>query len=112
MATGGKDRQTREQRERARVYQARQELHRRTGARRRRDNLLALVVGAVVILGAVGAQTLYFTVGPGAPEPAVTDTPTPTPAPPASDPPAPDASETPAPETPAPETTTTESPAP
>lgn len=80
MATGGKDRQSREQRERARVYQARQELHRRQRTRRTRDNVIGLIVGLVVIAGAIAVQTLYFVDGPGAPapEPAVTDTPAPT----------------------------------
>jgi peptidyl-prolyl cis-trans isomerase B (cyclophilin B) len=79
VATGGKDRQSREQRERARAYQVRQELHRRQGQRRRRDNLLGIVVGLVVIAGAIGAQTAYFVAGPGAPAPAptVTDSPSP-----------------------------------
>lgn len=79
MATGGKDRQSREQRERARIYQARQELHRRQGQRRRRDNVLGLVVGIVVIAGAIAAQTAYFVAGPGAPAsaPTVTDSPSP-----------------------------------
>lgn len=79
MATGGKDRQSREQRERARAYQARQELHRRQGRRRTRDNVLGVVVGFVVIAGAVGAQTAYFLAGPGAPAPTpgVTGTPSP-----------------------------------
>ncbi|MBT9607079.1 dioxygenase [Microbacterium sp.] len=81
MATGGKDRQSREQRERARAYQARQDLHRRQGRRRLRDNVLALVVGLVVIGAAVGLQTVYFVAGPGAPapEPTVVDTPSPAP---------------------------------
>jgi flagellar basal body-associated protein FliL len=69
VATRGKDRQTREQRERARTYQARLELHERQGRRRKRDNILAVVVGVVVIAGAIGVQTAYFTAGPGAPEP-------------------------------------------
>lgn len=88
MATGGKDRQSREQRERARVYQARQELHRRQGQRRLRDNIVALVVGLVVIAGAIALQTVYFVSGPGAPAPApsVTDTPSPEPTTPLPDP--------------------------
>ncbi len=77
MAARGRDRQTREQRERARAYQARVELHERQGRRRTRDNAIALVVGLVVILGAVGAQTAYFVAGPGAPEPAPSETPAP-----------------------------------
>lgn len=94
MATRGKDRQTREQRERARAYQARVELHERQGRRRTRDNVIALVAGLLVILGAVGAQTAYFVAGPGAPEPA------PSPSVPATEAPtnpAPDATETTAP---------------
>ncbi|MEV8238707.1 dioxygenase [Microbacterium testaceum] len=89
MATGGKDRQSREQRERARVYQARQELHRRQGQRRRRDNIVGIVVGLLVIAGAVGVQTVYFVAGPGAPTPAPSATDTPS-APTPSDAPLPD----------------------
>lgn len=77
MATGGKDRQGRQQRDRARTYQARQELHRRGIRRRTRDNLTAVLLGAVIILGAVGVQTAYFVAGPGAPEPTSTATPEP-----------------------------------
>jgi len=74
VAARGKDRQTREQRERARAYQARLELHERQGRRRTRDNLIGLVVGLVVIAGAVGVQTAYFVAGPGAPEPSPSPT--------------------------------------
>ncbi|OZD48500.1 dioxygenase [Rhodococcus sp. 06-1477-1B] len=74
MAARGKDRQTREQRERARAYQARLELHERQGRRRRRDNLVGVVVGLVVIAAAVGVQTVYFVAGPGAPVPAPSST--------------------------------------
>ncbi len=89
MATRGKDRQTREQRERARAYQARLALHERQRRRRTRDNVLALVVGLVVIAGAIAAQTAYFVAGPGAavptqspaPSAPATDTPTSSPAP-------------------------------
>ncbi|MCJ1707350.1 dioxygenase [Microbacterium sp. VKM Ac-2923] len=98
MATRGKDRQTREQRERARAYQARVELHERQGRRRARDNVTALVVGLVVILGAVGSQTAYFAAGPGAPEPVPSTTPAPdAPASEAPTSPTPDATETTAP---------------
>ncbi|MBB3158163.1 peptidyl-prolyl cis-trans isomerase B (cyclophilin B) [Microbacterium proteolyticum] len=98
MATRGNDRQTREQRERARAYQARLELHQRQGRRRTRDNAIALVVGLVVILGAVGAQTAYFVAGPGTPEPLPTSTPGQSaPATDAPATPAPDATESTAP---------------
>lgn len=98
MATRGNGRQTREQRERTRAYQARLQLHERQGRRRTRDNVIALVVGLVVILGAIGAQTAYFVAGPGAPEPAPTSTPAPS-APATETPatPAPDATESVAP---------------
>ncbi|MCW3494529.1 dioxygenase [Microbacterium sp. SSM24] len=81
MANGGKDRSSRESRERARLYQARQEFHSGQSRRRTRDNLVAGIVGGLLILGVVGAQTAYFVAGPGAPVPAPTNTgvtPTPT----------------------------------
>ncbi|WP_243074787.1 dioxygenase [Microbacterium sp. SS28] len=95
MATGGKDREGRESRERARVYQARQQLHEDQAKRRRRDNLLAGVIGGILILGVLGVQTLYFTAGPGAPEPAPSVTPSPSTTPAPVDTPAP--TETPLP---------------
>lgn len=101
MATGGKDRSTREARERARVYQARQQLHDDQARRRRRDNLLAGIIGGILILGVIGIQTAYFTVGPGipAPAPSVTPTPVETPAvtPGPTDSPAPSGEPTPSP---------------
>lgn len=96
VATGGKDRQSREQRERARIYQARQGMHEQAIRRRTRDNVLAAVIGGVVVLGAIGVQTAYFVAGPGAPTPAPSGSSTPaTPQPSTSDAPVP--SETPAP---------------
>ncbi|MGP3536695.1 dioxygenase [Microbacterium sp. RD1] len=85
MATGGKSRDAREARERARVYQARQQLHESQARRRRRDNLIAGIGGGLVLLAAIGGQVAYFATGPGAPEPtpssspAVTDPVVPTP---------------------------------
>jgi hypothetical protein len=78
VASGGKDRSSREARERARIYQARQELHASEKRRRTRDNIVAAVAGGVIVLAAVGAQVVYFTAGPGAPEPVVSPDPTPT----------------------------------
>jgi peptidyl-prolyl cis-trans isomerase B (cyclophilin B) len=69
------DRQAREERVRLRTYQARQEVHRRSVRRRTRDNLIAGIGLVVVLALATGAQLLYFSGGPGAPE----ATPTPTP---------------------------------
>lgn len=81
MAAGGKDRASREARERARVYQARQAFHEGRSRRRRRDNLIAGIAGGVLLLAVLGVQTLYFTSGPGAPEPAPTATESPMPEP-------------------------------
>jgi hypothetical protein len=94
VATGGKDRDTRATRERARLYQARREFHAGQERRRTRDNLIAGIAGGLLILGLVAAQTVYFVAGPGAPEPAPTSTPTPTGTTPA---PTPDSSVTPTP---------------
>lgn len=69
MAAVGRQRSTRDERERARVYQARQAFHRTQARRRSRDNLIAGVVGGVLILGVVGGQVAFYTLGPGAPSP-------------------------------------------
>lgn len=94
MATGNKDR---EARERARVYQARQQFHASVVRRRQRDNLIAGIVGGLVVLAALGAQVAYFTAGPGAPVPSPTSSATPTPAPATSETPAAPAGTQPAP---------------
>lgn len=68
MATR-QEREAREARERLTVYTARQQVHGRSQARRRWDNILA-VVGVVLVVGlAAGAQVFYFQSGPGAPTP-------------------------------------------
>ncbi|WP_404432873.1 dioxygenase [Microbacterium lacus] len=92
VTTGGKDRGSREARERARVYQARQAFHDGRQRRRVRDNLIAAIAGGAVILAIVIAQTVYFTAGPGAPSPTPTTSSTPTLSP------TPTVSETPSPE--------------
>jgi hypothetical protein len=97
VATGGKDRGAREARERARVYQARQQLHDDQAKRRRRDNVLAGVIGGILILGVLGAQTAYFVVGPGAPAPAPSVSPTPSISPTPGDSPSPTPESTPSP---------------
>ncbi len=94
MATGGKDR---ESRERTRLYRARQEFHASQGRRRTRDNLIAGIAGGLLILGVVAVQTAYFVAGPGAPEPTPTPTPSQTQTPTPSDTPAPTPSATPSP---------------
>ncbi len=64
------EREAREVRERLRRYNARQTVHESQLARRRRDNIVA-VVGVVIIAAlAAGTQVFYFTAGPGLPTPA------------------------------------------
>lgn len=82
MATGGKDREARAARERTRLYQARRQFHADQARRRTRDNVIAGIVGGVLVIGIAAAQAAYFVAGPGAPEPTPTPaatTPAPTP---------------------------------
>lgn len=72
MATGGKQRDTKEARERARIYDARRTFHLEQSRRRTRDNLIAGIGGGLLILAVIGGQTAYFVGGPGAPTPAPT----------------------------------------
>jgi hypothetical protein len=74
MAKPDKDRA---ERERARVYQARLQLRESQLRRRRRDTIVASVVGGIVILVAIGGQFAFYSAGPGAPlpEPSPSSTP-------------------------------------
>ena len=76
MATGGKQRDGRAERERVRVYQARQAFHAGQARRRTRDNLIAGIGGGVLILALIAGQAAYFMAGPGAPVPTPSATPT------------------------------------
>ena len=69
----------REQRRIARDYEARQALHARQTNRRRRDNLIGIIGGAVVVAIAIFGVWSYSAWGPGvpAPEPTTSSTPTP-----------------------------------
>ncbi|PDQ36119.1 MAG: peptidylprolyl isomerase [Candidatus Lumbricidophila eiseniae] len=69
------DRRAREERDRLRVYQARQSVHETKRKRRVRDNVVGVVIAVVVLTAATTAQVLYFNGGPGTP----TASPTPTP---------------------------------
>jgi len=82
VAANPQGREQREARERARLYQARRDFHDRAVRRRRRDNLIAAVGGGILILGVVGGQVAFYTLGPGtpAPSPSTSSTPIPTPA--------------------------------
>lgn len=69
MASNRQQREQREARERLRAYQARQEVHEARERRRRRDNVLGIAGGLLVAVLAITTQVIYFTVGPGMPEP-------------------------------------------
>lgn len=101
--SGASKKSARESRERARLYQARQDFQASVERRRRRDNLVAGVAGGALILAVIGGQVAYYTVGPGQPAPAPTPSSTPTPVltPSGSPTPSPTPSESPSP-TPAP----------
>jgi hypothetical protein len=79
VATGGRQRGTRDERERARVYQARRSFHEGQARRRTRDNLIAGVGGGILILAVICGQSAYFLAGPGAPTPEPTTSSTPQP---------------------------------
>jgi len=71
------EREAREARDRLKLYNARQTVFQTKRKRRRRDNLVAIVGGLVVIALATGAQILYFSAGPGVPEATPSASPTP-----------------------------------
>ncbi len=72
MASNRQQREQREARERLRMYQARQQVHDAKTRRRRRDNLIGILGALAVVAIAVTAQVVYFTQGPGTPEPTPT----------------------------------------
>ena len=74
VASRNKDKATREARERARVYEARTQLHEERGRRRTRDNWIAAIAASVIVAVAIAGQAVCFTTGPGAPAPSPTPT--------------------------------------
>jgi peptidyl-prolyl cis-trans isomerase B (cyclophilin B) len=82
----------RETQDRLRRYQARRTTHETKVARRKRDNIVAIVALVAVVALATTAQIVYFTAGPGTPEPAASADPSASPAPDASADPGADAS--------------------
>jgi peptidyl-prolyl cis-trans isomerase B (cyclophilin B) len=74
VAPRNQDREARAARQRLRDYQARQTMHASKIARRRRDNILAVIVALLVIAAAVVVQVFYFSGGPGTPTPSPSST--------------------------------------
>ena len=64
-----RERAERDARKRARSYSIRQEVHLERGRRRRRDDVTAGIVLAVVLVAATASQVGFFTAGPGAAKP-------------------------------------------
>lgn len=105
-ARGSKSAQQRTEAERARLHAARRQWHDGRIRRRRRDNAIASIVGAVIVLAAIGSQVVHAQVAPPAPDPTPTIEPTVEPTPDV------ESTETPLPgDTPAPEPVPSETPA-
>lgn len=85
--------------ERARLYAARKGWNDKVALRRRRDTIIAVVAGSVIVIGAVVSQSVHAQVTAPAPAPSptapATEPVTPTPTAPESTPTAPPASPTP-----------------
>ncbi|GAA1244089.1 hypothetical protein JOF42_002305 [Microbacterium phyllosphaerae] len=78
---GSKSAQQRTEAERARLHAARTSWHEGQVRRRTRDNAVAVIVGALVVAGAVASQVAYAQVNPPAPAPTPTVEQTDAPAP-------------------------------
>lgn len=75
-ARGSKSAQQRTEAERARLHAARRQWHDGRIRRRRRDNAIASIVGAVIVIAAIGSQVVHAQVAPPAPDPTPTVEPT------------------------------------
>ncbi|CAN5479841.1 hypothetical protein BH10ACT4_BH10ACT4_11120 [soil metagenome] len=75
-ASKNAERDAREARDRLRRYNARQSVHGLQVARRRRDNIIAIVGVVVIAAFATLTQVFYFTAGPGMPTPSASPSPT------------------------------------
>ncbi|MEJ1087494.1 hypothetical protein WDU99_04100 [Microbacterium sp. Mu-80] len=83
----GARQRTRTEAERARLYTARTMWHEKQVSRRRRDTWIAVIVGGLIVIGAIVSQTMLGLATGSEPTPAPTQTtvpteqPTPTPSP-------------------------------
>ncbi|MEV7608987.1 hypothetical protein AB0N61_05855 [Microbacterium sp. NPDC089320] len=97
MAGRGKStRQSRTEAERARLHTARTTWHEGQIRRRTRDNMIAVIAGALIVAGAVVSQVVHAQVAAPTPSPTPTVEPTDAPVPTDSETPEPAPSETPA----------------
>lgn len=103
-ARGSKSAQQRTEAERARLHAARREWHDGRIRRRVRDNTIAGIAGAVLVLAAIGSQVVHAQVVPPAPEPTPTVEPTDAPSPADTTAPEPVPTETTVPDAPVEET--------
>lgn len=94
-ARGSKSAQERTRAERARLHTARTEWHQDQIRRRVRDNVIAGVVGGLLVVGAIASQVVHAQVTAPEPEPTPTVEPSTSPSPSDSPSPEPSASETP-----------------
>lgn len=69
-----RDRRARTDQERARIADARRRVHDRTVSRRVRDNIIAVVVGSVIVIGAIVSQVVHAQVTAAEPSPSPTST--------------------------------------
>lgn len=67
--TNARAQRARTEQERARLHTARQQLHMKAVRRRVRDNTIAVVVGSVIVIGAVVSQVVHAEVTAPAPKP-------------------------------------------
>ena len=92
--TNARAQRARTEQERARLHTARQQLHTKAVRRRVRDNTIAVVVGSVIVIGAVVSQVVHAEVTAPVPKPSPSVSSTTVPD--SSPAPAPTATETPA----------------
>src|SRR5690349_18433215 len=78
---GSKSAESRAEAERARLHTARRAWHDGQIRRRVRDNTIASIVGALIVVAAIGSQVAYAQANPSAPEPTPSVEPTEAPLP-------------------------------
>ncbi|MEE6389948.1 hypothetical protein V3G71_13960 [Microbacterium paraoxydans] len=80
-ARGSKKAQTRTEAERARLHTARTRWHQDQIRRRTRDNIIAVTVGSLIVVGAIVSQVVHAQVAAPEPTPSPSSSTAPSPAP-------------------------------